>query len=109
MTEAQIEESILQLLASMGWFAWKNPSTGYHDGKGWRKQASKWAINGVSDVIAIKNGIVLFIEVKTPQNRQSEAQKLFQQNILQQNGHYLVARSPKDILEYIRSNLGQNK
>ena len=97
MTEAQIEEMILQYLAAAGFFCWKNPTAGYFDGKTWRKQASKWAVNGVSDIIAIKDSHILFLEVKTPIGKQSDHQKSFEKRIVEAGGAYHLVRSVDDI------------
>lgn len=68
ITESSIEEAILVYLNYVvGAFAWKNPTAGYYDSKigKFRKQKSKFAINGGSDILlSYKN--VQAIEVKTP-------------------------------------------
>jgi hypothetical protein len=59
------------------------------------------AYKGISDIIAIKNGTVLFIEVKTPKGKQSEYQMKFEDMIKNYGGHYLIARSYRDVEDYI--------
>jgi Holliday junction resolvase-like predicted endonuclease len=101
MSEFQIEEAILEYLNIMGYMAWKNHTAGHYDGKKWRRQASRFAINGVSDIIAIKNGRVSFIEVKTSVGKQSPAQRSFQANLEAQNGSYYLVRSVADVRKLI--------
>jgi len=44
---------------------------------------------GIADIIAIKDGILLFIEVKRPGGRQSSYQKKFQENIELYGGEHI--------------------
>jgi hypothetical protein len=66
------------------------------------RRPSKYCINGVSDIIVmIKNGPVLFIEIKTREGFQSRDQKYFQK-ICEEMGHrYHLARSLDDIRKII--------
>lgn len=52
---------------------------------------------GLPDFIAVKNGHVLFIEAKSPQGKQSDKQIQFEQDLALMGGHYILARSYKDI------------
>jgi len=56
---------------------------------------------GLPDRIAIKNGCVLFIEVKAPKGMQSEHQKRFQKCVEQCGGKYVLARSVDDVIKAI--------
>lgn len=107
MTEAQIEESILQWLNSNGFFAWKNNTGGYFDTqkKTFRKHVSKFALNGASDVIALRQGVVYFIEVKTILGVQSNVQKQFERKIKENKGNYLLVRSVDDIKSFCCENI----
>ena len=62
---------------------------------------------GACDLIAIKKGRVLFIEVKTPGGVQSDFQKTFEKNLKGNGGHYLVARDLYDIERYIMNNFDE--
>lgn len=53
-------------------------------------------MKGISDLIAVKNGRVVFIEVKTPRGRLSEYQEQFAENLRGHGGEYMVMRSPGD-------------
>jgi len=52
---------------------------------------------GMSDMIAIKKGRVLFIEIKAPKGRQSKYQQQFEMDISTHGGEYVVARSYQDL------------
>ncbi len=74
MRESQIELEILKYLSERGFFFWKNPSSGYFDGKRWRKHANPFAINGVADVIGIVSGRFVGLEVKDADGSTSKEQ-----------------------------------
>jgi Holliday junction resolvase len=54
---------------------------------------------GIPDMVAIKKGRVLFLEIKKPTGKQSEHQKEFQQNIEYQGGEYILVRCLEDLIE----------
>ena len=53
---------------------------------------------GLSDLVAIKNGIVYHIEIKTPQGKQSDKQIEFQRDLEAVGGRYILARSVEDVM-----------
>ena len=59
------------------------------------------AHRGIADRIAIRKGMVLFIEIKSATGKLSEDQKRFKETIQLQGGHYIVARSCDDIEKYL--------
>ena len=59
------------------------------------------AFKGVSDFIAAKDGIVLFIECKSKKGTLSDDQKYFGRNIVEHRCHYIVARGYEDVQEYL--------
>lgn len=108
-TESQIEHRILLMLNSMrvddkrlGLF-WKNVSTGFHDGKGWRKQASPFAINGVPDIMGCTKLGLMMLEVKTAKGRLSEDQINFSKAIQPYGQRVHVVRSCRDALVALKS------
>jgi Holliday junction resolvase len=86
--ETAIKKQIREYLAVHKWFAFP-----ILQGMGAHK--------GIADIIAIKNGNVLFIEAKAPRGRQSDHQVEFEHNIINEGGHYLIARSYEDIRDYL--------
>ena len=60
MTEQQIQKKITDQLTNDGWFVVK---------------LMKTSINGIPDLMALKNGTTKFIEVKKPRGVISEIQK----------------------------------
>jgi len=59
------------------------------------------AKKGIADRIAIKNGVVLFIECKSPRGKQSLNQLQFQGDVDYHGGHYVLVRKIQDLIEYI--------
>jgi len=72
--------------------------------RGWfnfHLQAGLGCYPGAPDRIAIKNGRVLFIEVKAPKGNQSGYQKRFQKYMEISGGEYILARSVEDVMNII--------
>lgn len=81
----QTEETALKLeikkyLKLTGWFV-------FHIRQG------KHCYKGISDWIGIKDGVVVFIELKTPVGKESMAQMLFREDVTEHGGNYWVIRS----------------
>lgn len=58
---------------------------------------------GVSDLIAIAQGRILFVEMKAPNGRQSMHQKHFQERIEQLGFHYCVCHSVYEFLDVVKA------
>ncbi|MDA8212187.1 MAG: VRR-NUC domain-containing protein [Clostridia bacterium] len=86
--ESQIQAEIKQYLQLKGYFVYKNhQSLGSH--------------RGLADLTAIKNGQVIWIEVKTPKGRVSEHQEQFRTDLEHHGGRYIVARSVDDVMREV--------
>lgn len=97
-SEHAIEQQILEWLNLEGWLAWKlKDSASYDPGQKKFLTPGGFRINGVSDVVAVKDGVVLFLEVKTEKGRQSDAQKMFEKKLAEKGGRYFVVRSLDDV------------
>lgn len=83
-TEADIQRQIKEYLQWNGWFVVK-----IHQSLG--------SYKGIADLYALKDGIHVWIEVKTPRGRQSEYQEKFQRDVTEHGGAYIVARSIEDV------------
>jgi len=101
--ESAIERDILRYLNDGGrCYAWKVHSVGVFDsGSGSYRKSSPFAVNGISDVIAIRDGQVLFLEIKTPHGKQSQDQIKFQKAIRSKGGVYEILTSVDDAEELI--------
>lgn len=57
---------------------------------------------GLSDLVAIRNGRVLFIELKRPgKSEQSDPQRKFQTDIEREGGEYVLIDSLEGIIEVV--------
>jgi Holliday junction resolvase len=68
--------------------------------RGWfvvRMQQGLGCHKGLSDLIAVKQGCVLFVEVKAPKGKQSSYQVDFQREIEEHGGVYVLAKSIEDL------------
>lgn len=99
--ESAIERDILRWLNERGGFyAFKIHTTGQFDrGTGSYRKHSVYAVNGVSDVVALKDGVVLFLEVKAPHGKQSADQVKFMKAVRSMGGNYEVVTSVEDVEE----------
>ena len=85
-TETDILRAIRTYLQLRGWFVI-------------RHQAGLGSARGFPDLIAVKDGQVVFIEVKTPKGQLSSYQRAFWDELTAYGGSYVVLRSVKDAEE----------
>ena len=83
--ETLIKRDVKRYLALKGWFCFP-----ILQGLGAHK--------GIADMIACKDKITIFIEIKTPRGRQSPDQIIFQQNIEATGNRYMVVRGLDDLI-----------
>lgn len=98
--EQRIKNEILSFLSHLpGGFFWPVDSTGIYDPvKGvFRRKNSIFHIRGVSDIIGIKNGRPIAIEVKSKRGVVSDYQKEFLRRFNEAGGLGFVARSLDDV------------
>lgn len=88
-SEADILRQVRQYLRLKGWSAY-------------RIQQGMGAVRGMPDLIAIRAGRVVWIEVKSRTGRLSVHQEAFQAEIAAQGGEYLVVRRVEDIIAAVR-------
>jgi hypothetical protein len=89
ITEADIKNQVKDYLSLKGYFHFP-----ILQGLG--------AYKGVPDRIAIKDGRVLFLEIKKPVGwKQSDEQKDFQANIQGSKGEYILVKCLEDLMKVI--------
>ncbi len=84
LKESEIRQQVKEFLQWRGWFVFYNLQ-----GLG--------CYPGLSDLVAVKHGKVVFIELKTKRGKQSNDQKAFQHNLELAGGTYIVARGIEDV------------
>lgn len=97
--ESTIEAEILWRLYKLGIFCWKNASGGFFDGKRMRRHVNPFAIPGTSDILAIKDGVFIAIEVKSAKGKPSPHQLDFIEKVNKNGGIAFIARSWEEVKE----------
>ena len=87
--ETMIKQQVKDILDLKGWFHFP-----IMQGMG--------SYSGLPDRIAIKDGIVLFVECKAPGGHMSAAQEKFLENVRSQLGHYVVVSDVDNFIEYLK-------
>lgn len=82
--ETDIQNAIRDYLRWQGWYVIR-----HHQSLG--------SLKGLSDLTAIKDSWTVYIEVKKPAGKLSNAQEEFRDNILAHGGTYVVARGLEDV------------
>ncbi len=83
-TETQVRAEVREYLQWSGWFVFY-----LLQGLG--------SYPGLSDLVAAKDGRVVFIELKRPTGKQSEKQRAFQRKLEAAGGEYIIARGVDDV------------
>ncbi|MFA6972882.1 MAG: VRR-NUC domain-containing protein [Gallionella sp.] len=59
----------------------------------------KYSKNGIPDIIVIKDGFFVGLEVKAPKGKQSESQKEFEKGSKAAGAEYYLVKSIDDVIE----------
>ena len=85
ITETDIRRQLVDYLRMNGWFVYHN-------------LAGLGCYKGLSDLVAVKDGRIVHVEVKKPgTGKLSENQKQFQRDLQAHGGEYVVARGIGDL------------
>lgn len=94
ISETKIQKQIIDALFGLGWLVLRNHAQGvkYTGGRGKNPSA------GIPDLLAIKNGKYVWIEVKTPKGKLSKSQEDMHLKLEYHGCTLIVATSVDDIL-----------
>jgi len=97
--ELEVEQQCLLWLNSNGYFAFKLKNTGLYDERSQSfRRLGSFEVKGLPDCCAfLPTGRVAWVEFKAASGVQSPHQKLFQQQVEQYKGVYILARSVSDL------------
>ena len=95
ISEKHIQKAILDYLAFKKIFHYRQNSGAFKTESGGYMRAA--SVSGLPDIVAIKDGIYIGLEVKTATGRQSKEQKDIESKITAAGGLYLVVRSLDDV------------
>ena len=98
--EKDIQLAICDYLALKGYkLFWRQNTTPVFEQKsGFYRPMPKYSMKGVADIIIIKDGKAIFIEVKRKGNKLSEAQEEFKAKCEMVGARYITAYSLDDII-----------
>jgi hypothetical protein len=107
--ESDIQRTIIHLLVMDGWLVIRANAGGMvqEDDNGkrryvrfgtWQALGHEESDAGYSDLIASKNGRVLFVECKAPGKKQRDSQRVFERAVIDTGNEYVLA----DCIEAIR-------
>ena len=95
ISEKHIQNAILDYLAYKKIFHYRQNSGAFQtQGGGYMRTAS---VNGLPDIVVIKDGIYIGLEVKTATGTQSKEQREIQNRVTAAGGLYFVVRSLDDV------------
>ncbi len=90
--ESDIRKQIQEYLRWNKWFVYYN-------------LAGLGSYPGLSDLVAIRGGRIVHIEVKRPRGVQSSPQKEFQADLEAAGGEYIIARGIEDVKHLVEKRL----
>lgn len=96
--EKEIQLSICDYLALKKYFFWRQNTGAILNHKtGNFKSMPKHSMNGIPDIILIKDGIFWGLEVKREKGVQSENQKIFEELCNKNGAKYFIVKSIDDV------------
>lgn len=98
--EKNIQSAICDYLAFKKVFFWRsNNIPAFEQKSGFYRPMPKYSMRGVPDIIIIKKGQFIGLEVKRPKGKQSDNQIEFQKNCELNGGKYYVVFSIDDVIK----------
>lgn len=99
-TENEIQNTVCQYLQLKRYVFWRQNNTAIYDPLTRRfRKMPEFSRKGVSDVIAVSDSIVYFLEFKRAGCYQSKDQKKFEEDVTKSGGVYSVIRTLEDVKE----------
>ena len=98
ISEQDIQEVICEYLALKKYFFWRQNTMALFDSrKKVYRRLPRYAKTGVSDIILVRGGKIICLEVKRPGGKLSQSQKDFRDGILDAGGQYDIVTSVEDV------------
>lgn len=92
--EKDIQMAVCQYLEFKHYFFWRQNTTPvYNKDLGRFKAMPKYSMNGIPDIILIKDGQFIGLEIKQPKGIQSDNQKKFEELCIKNGGQYHLITS----------------
>lgn len=98
VSEKEIQESICYYLSLKHYFFWRqNTNPIYNPASGGYRKMPPFSKTGVPDIILVRNGKFVGLEVKRPTGKQSPNQKEFEEGCKKAGGEYYIVTSLEDL------------
>ena len=101
--EDKLQAGIVNLLRQNGFLVFSVPNGGQRSAITGAILKKTGALAGVSDLIIVLEGRVVFVEVKTATGRQQDTQKIFQERVEQLGHRYEIWRDIRDCEVFIKN------
>lgn len=98
LLEKEVQKHIIDYLSMIGAYFGKTKTMGYRRGNRWH--FDKYLFVGFPDITCFYKDRIIFIEVKRKGNKQSKAQKIFQDYCNNSHIQYILAYSLDDVRQY---------
>jgi hypothetical protein len=96
--EGDVQRAICEYLALKRYFFWRqNTAPTYDVTRGVFRAMPKYAMKGIPDIIIVKDGRFIGLEVKGPTGRLSADQIAFRDELERNGGTYIVAKGIEDV------------
>lgn len=103
--EHNLQIQVINLLRNYyGLYVFAVPNGGSRNLYEARNLKNEGVMAGVSDLILVLNGVVIFLELKAGRNKQQETQKIFEKKVKGLGHQYYVVRSIEDVMEILDKN-----
>jgi hypothetical protein len=97
MTEAQIQRAICEYLTWKKHLFWRNNAVARFDPVRNVHYKPLYTPKGLPDIMLIRSGCFVGLEVKADKGRQSQEQKEFERRVKEEGGEYYLVRSVEDV------------
>src|SRR3990172_7587904 len=98
MKETNLQFTVCEYLKLKGHFFWRTNTTPiFNPVRNSFRRMPKYARSGVPDIILVKAGQFIGLEIKNEKGRQSESQLQFQLDLEKAGGKYHVIRSLQEL------------
>jgi len=101
--EKDVQRSILDYLELIGAFYYRNNSGAMVAEYKGKKRLLRFGAKGSPDIIVVKNGLYIGVEVKGTDGKQSEDQMDFARRLIKAGGEYILAHSLDSFVEQFRA------
>lgn len=99
MKETEIQKQILQYLSYRPGVYWRMNTGAFAGEYKGKKRFVRFGVPGFSDIIGVRDGQMIAIEVKAEKGKMSVFQQEFRTNIEINGGKYVLARSVDDVIK----------